>query len=150
MGVLPVLNIASLYMPLIVCFLILVAVVLQIFKYKKHKDTDNNKSKLIWNCIALFVCALLCLYQYIANMQAYKKINYICNQVDSHKNIDDLKKSLTNTIKSEFTEMSNQNYTIHSYTIYIPYRFGQFATCEIKTDNNGNILSKKVSSYSID
>ncbi|MBP5790239.1 MAG: hypothetical protein J6W29_08415 [Neisseriaceae bacterium] len=150
MGVLPVLNIASIYMPLIVVFLISVAIILKIFKYKKHKEADKNKSNLIWNCIALFVCALLCLYQYIANMQAYKKINYICNQVDSHKNIDDLKKSLTNIIKSEFTEMSNQNYTIHSYTIYIPYRFGQFATCEIKTDENGNILSKKLQFRSID
>ena len=150
MGVLPVLNIASIYMPLIVCFLISVVIVLKILKYKKHKETDKNKSNLIWNCIALFVCALLCLYQYISNANAYSKITYICNQVDNYKNINELKKSLTNTIKGEFTEMSNQNYTIYSYTIFIPYRFGQFTTCEVKTDNNGNILSKQLLFRSID
>ena len=152
MGVLPVLNIASIYIPLIVCFLISVAIISKIFKYKKPKEADKNKSNLIWNCIALFVCALFCLYQYIANIQAYDKINYICNKADNHKNIDDLKKSLKNEnkIKREFTEMDNQTYTIYSYRIYIPYRFGQFATCEIKTDKNGNILSKKLQSQSID
>lgn len=124
---------------LIALVFISIAIILTISEYQWHKKIKQNIKKSIWICVLILLHISVGFYQYTENKKADNLAVYICEKTDNYKKYDEL----TEHIKKKFNKEPSYN---GGYIIRRPWGFFDSAaiSCEITTDEQGNIVSKEV------